>query len=267
MSAAAEAVDEALAHVVKLRTALLRANRPQIRTESEKLALKVLASDWFDRQSPAVRRLSSVRLDVADGLFTQMHDASARASSRKACVVGLRELRDELLSVRAQVVAAESVSAASSKATTSIPSFAKLVSNVEMQQILTRRWQEAERCLTAGASLAAIVMMGGLLEALFMARIEHLADKSPVFKAKAVPKDKNGSSLPQKEWTLNNYIEIAHELKWIGATAKSVGSVLRDYRNYIHPYKELTDGVALTGDDANMLWTVFVTLTDQLLRL
>jgi len=28
----------------------------------------------------------------------------------------------------------------------------------------------------------------------------------------------------------------------------------------------LTDGVALTPEDAAMLWTVFVTLTDQILR-
>lgn len=72
--------------------------------------------------------------------------------------------------------------------------------------------------------------------------------------------------MPQKEWTLHNYIEISHELGWIGETAKSVGVVLRDYRNYIHPYKELTSGAQFTNDDATFLWTVFVTLTDQILR-
>ena len=111
-----------------------------------------------------------------------------------------------------------------------------------------------------------MVMMGGLLEALLMARIERLADKKPVFTAKAAPKDKAGKTLPQKEWTLHNYIEICYELGWIGETAKGVSVVLRDYRNYIHPYKELTDGVTLTKDDAAMLWTVVVTLADQILR-
>ena len=31
----------------------------------------------------------------------------------------------------------------------------------------------------------------------------------------------------------------------------------------IHPYKELTEGVMLTSEDAAVLWTVFVTPTDQ----
>ena len=30
-----------------------------------------------------------------------------------------------------------------------------------------------------------------------------------------------------------------------------------------HPYKELTEGVMLTSEDAAVLWTVFVTPTDQ----
>jgi hypothetical protein len=71
-------------------------------------------------------------------------------------------------------------------------------------------------------------------------RRRQLANKAPVFTAKAAPRDKNKKTLAQKEWTLNDYIEIARELKWIGETAKSVGIVLRDYPNYIHPYKELT---------------------------
>ena len=54
-----------------------------------------------------------------------------------------------------------------------------------------------------------MVMMGGLLEALIMARIERLQDKQPVFRAKAAPKDKAGNTLKQKEWTLHNYIEIS----------------------------------------------------------
>jgi hypothetical protein len=239
--------------------------QPQVRTHAEKASLSALSNDWFNLYSRAIRKISSVRLEVPDRLFSQILEASERNPSRPSCLRTLQGLRDELISIRSQVVAAESVTSSSTQSTP-VPPFASVISNPAMQQILTRRWQEAERCLIAEAGLAAMVMMGGLLEALLMARIERLTDKKPVFTSKAAPKDKVGKTIPQKDWTLHNYIEIAHELGWIGETAKSVGGVLRDYRNYIHPYKELTDEVTLTTDDAAMLWTVVVTLTDQILR-
>jgi len=72
-----------------------------------------------------------------------------------------------------------------------------------MQQLLTNRWKECVGCLEHGLPLAATVMMGGLLEGLFLARIEELADKAPVFKANAAPRDRvTGQTLGLKDWVL-----------------------------------------------------------------
>ena len=90
-------------------------------------------------------------------------------------------------------------------------------------------------------------------------------DKAPAFKSAAAPKDKHGVTQPLKDWTLKNYIEVAHELGWIGKSAKDVGVVLRDYRNYIHPAKEFSHGITLSSSDTQMFWPVFVTLSKQLL--
>ena len=59
---------------------------------------------------------------------------------------------------------------------------------------------------------------------------------------------------------------IAHELKWITVAAKDVGVVLRDYRNYIHPQKELSHGVSLTTPDAVILWEIGKSISRQLLK-
>jgi hypothetical protein len=267
VSAASDAAGRAIQSVTQLRTAFRRVrNQRQVRALGEKRALAALSQEWYDRDRKPISKISSVRLDIADADFTQLLELSDRAPSRASCMDALQHLREELISIRSQVVAAESVAASSAQKIASLPEFDSVISNPAMRHILARRWQEIERCLSAGANLAAMVMMGGLLEALVMARIERLADKKPVFTAKAAPKDKVGKTLPQKDWTLHNYIEISHELGWIGETARSVGVVLRDYRNYIHPYKELSEGTTLTNDDAAMLWTVSVTLTDQILR-
>jgi hypothetical protein len=119
-----------------------------------------------------------------------------------------------------------------------------------MQEILKRRWLECTACIAANAPLAATVMMGGLLEGLLLARINRETNKAPIFTAVAAPRDKQNQTLPLKEWTLQHYIDVAHELTWLSATAKDIGVVLRDYRNYIHPHKELTHAISLQKNDA-----------------
>lgn len=99
-------------------------------------------------------------------------------------------------------------------------------------------------------------MMGGLLEGLLLAPIEGLADKSPVFIAVAAPRDRAGATLALKDWTLANYIDVAHELGWISETHKDVSEVLRGYRNYIHAHEEHRQKKTLLPADAAMLWEI-----------
>jgi hypothetical protein len=109
-------------------------------------------------------------------------------------------------------------------------------------------------------------MMGGLLEALFVSRANQLVDKSSLFRAKAAPIDaKTRKALDLRQWTLAPYIDVGHELKWISHSAKDVGAILRDYRNYVHPEKERAHGIVLTLDDARMLWEVTKSLSRELL--
>jgi hypothetical protein len=114
--------------------------------------------------------------------------------------------------------------------------------------------------------MAATVMMGGLLEGLLLARVNKEPDPRPVFTAAGAPRDKMGKTLALKDWTLRNFIDVAHELKWITVSARDVGVVLRDYRNYIHPQKELSHGIILEAGDASVLWEVAKSISRQLLR-
>jgi hypothetical protein len=108
-------------------------------------------------------------------------------------------------------------------------------------------------------------MMGGFLESLFLARINRERDQGPIFTSNAAPKDKTSHPRPLKEWGLADYIAVAHELGWISQAANDVSDVLRDYRNYIHPQKELSSQAALTPDDARMFWAVAKEMAARLL--
>jgi hypothetical protein len=109
-------------------------------------------------------------------------------------------------------------------------------------------------------------MMGGLLEALFVARANKMPDKKPLISAAGAPRDKTtGKVVPYPEWMLDSYIKVAKELTWITASAGDLADVLKEYRNFIHPAKELRYGVVLARNDSSVFWALTKALTEQLL--
>jgi hypothetical protein len=136
-----------------------------------------------------------------------------------------------------------------------------------MQAILENRWNECLKCISAEATLAATVMMGGLLEALFLAKINLLIDKTPVFTSPKAPQDpKTKATKTLKEWGLKDYIEVSEGLGWITLSAKGVSKVICDYRNYVHPYKELSHNVTLSVDDIHLFWDISKRLVKQIIK-
>jgi hypothetical protein len=178
----------------------------------------------------------------------------------------LKSIRKELVDVRNYTL---TVSQNNAERTTADepPKFDPLIADARMRDILTNRWLECCTCLTSGAPLAATVMMGGLLEALLLARINKEQNKTSIFTATTAPKDKStGKTLPLKDWTLRHFIDVTHELNWISQSAKDVGEVLRDYRNYVHPYKEFSHGVRLREDDASLFWEISKGIARQVIK-
>jgi hypothetical protein len=206
-------------------------------------------------------------LSAADAIYRDILAATNRKTSRTRYVDLLKTLKKSLCSLQADNAIELSGPIKHKASSDAPPSFATIAADAEMQLLLVNRWNECVSCVNYDLPLAATVMMGGILEALLIARINRLTDQSPVFKAKAAPKDKtSGAVLKLREWTLSNYIDVAHETGWISDTYKDVGAILRDYRNYIHPYKEYQHKKRLTPDDSKMLWEISKTIVRQILK-
>jgi len=108
-------------------------------------------------------------------------------------------------------------------------------------------------------------MMGGLLESLFVSKQKEIADKGVLIEASRAPQCK-GKKVPLQRWTLNDYIEVGNELGWIGDAAKRVSTVLRDYRNIIHPEIEHAHKASVELADARLMWSVTKSLILELLQ-
>jgi hypothetical protein len=258
-------VEQAIAEVESARRKITKAKSRQI-TQSDILDyLKSVAYSWFRSHRPPLDgRLPTTVLATVDGELQRVVEATTKASARTTYVSALSEARGALITLRSAALTAPSTTLATFDPP---PDFSPLASDVAMRNILIRRWEECQRCLRADAHLAATVMMGGFLEALFIAKANQLVDKGPLFRSKATPLDaKTKKPLPLSEWTLRPYIEVGQELGWISRSGKDVATVLRDYRNYVHPEKERAHGVTLNVHDSTMFWQVTKSLTQQLLE-
>jgi len=264
MSDAVANLDFAIQGVDRLNKVLKKeSNQNQVRSSDERTLAKASAQTWFKNYRPAV---ATVILDndilPIDKDFRTILESSERAGSRAKYFSTLKSLRQNLIRLRSDCIA----TAPGTIATVDRPpDFSPLISDHTMREILIERWSECVICLESGASLAATVMMGGLLEAILLARINREQNKAPIFQSKASPKNQSGKTKQLKEWTLSDYIRVVHELKWVSVSVRDVGEILRDYRNYIHPYKQLSHGVHLQPADAGLFWEVTKNITRQVI--
>ncbi|GLY33469.1 hypothetical protein [Kineosporia sp. NBRC 101731] len=110
---------------------------------------------------------------------------------------------------------------------------------------LNLRLQEARTCWDQGANLAAIIMLGSLLEGVLY--------------------DYARSHIPN--WdndTLHRLIELAGKNGWISRDVVDYAHVLRDHRNLIHPRKQQSDGHKPNGDTVRIAWNVVVAALNDL---
>lgn len=262
MASAAEAVDAAIEEATKARALVSRVRSKQVNGVDLIDSLKSTAYAWFNTHRPIVLATANLNVAKIDTAYGTVLTATARRAAKSTYLDALAAAKTALITLQSVILTPPATNENTDDA---VPDFAALVGSPEMRLVLARRWDECRKCVAAEAHLAAIVMMGGLLEALFVARANKLTDKRLLTNAKSAPKDKSGKTINYQDWMLDSYIKVGHELKWITDSARQVADVLKEFRNYVHPAKELRHGVSLALNDSTMFWKVTKALARQLL--
>lgn len=261
-----EAIDATINEAAVARKRVKKVNSNQVRGVDDIATLKATAQTWFYTHRPVVTAgAANLDLIAIDACFTIVLDATAKHATKATYLKALDDAKAALIAARTTALVSPAMGSASNSDDIA-PDFSSLAGNQQMRDILTRRWNECAKCVKAEAHLAAIVMMGGLLEALFVARANKMPDKTPLTSAKNAPKDKaTGKSTNYQDWMLDSYIKVGFELKWITESAKDLADNLKEYRNFVHPAKELRYGVTLGFNDSSIFWQVTKALARQLL--
>ncbi|UGQ11063.1 hypothetical protein LO772_30350 [Yinghuangia sp. ASG 101] len=119
-----------------------------------------------------------------------------------------------------------------------------LIKDQRMAGLLQHRLDEAHTCYANGAHVAAIIMLGSLLEGVLV----HVVGER---KASLLV----GTTRPDKV-SLEALIIMSHKEGWIGADVQRFCHELRRYRNFVHPRAEIREAHKPDRDTLDMCWPV-----------
>ena len=116
-------------------------------------------------------------------------------------------------------------------------SFSDKIFSPKLIEIISGRMAEINIAMANKMPLAAIFLMGSTLEGILLALANAYPEKFN--QSTSAPKDKENRTKPFSLWTLNNYIDVAFDLKILDLNVKKFSHELRDFRNYSHPNEQL----------------------------
>ncbi len=108
-----------------------------------------------------------------------------------------------------------------------------------LKPVLEARMKEMKACFKAESFLSVIFMAGSMLEGILLS----VAKQNPRLfnQSECAPKDKDGKAKMFHEWSLRDFITVAHDVGVIKQDVAKFSHVLRDFRNYIHPYQQISE--------------------------
>lgn len=120
-----------------------------------------------------------------------------------------------------------------------IPNIQRLPVDLAVSEIIQDRLKESQSCLSAGAYLSVIFQCGSVLEAVLLGAAQNAPQKFNL--SPASPK-RDGKVKSFQDWTLSEFINVAHDIGLLNPDVQKFSHGLRDFRNYIHPYQQMVSG-------------------------
>ena len=131
----------------------------------------------------------------------------------------------------------------------------KLDIDSSVNEILKNRLVEVEKCLKCESSLSVVILCGSVLEGILLGIA--LKNMKEFNQSPSSPKHKEtGKVLAFQDWTLSNMIDVAYSIGLLGLDVRKFSHSLRDFRNYIHPYEQMSSKFSPDIDTAKISWQV-----------
>jgi len=133
-----------------------------------------------------------------------------------------------------------------------------------ISDVLTSRFDEIQKCFRAKSWLSVIFMTGSTLEGLLLG---VALSKPQLFNSSnSSPKTKEGKVKQFHLWTLSNFIDVAAEIGLLKEDVKKFSHALRDFRNYIHPFEQMSSNFYPDERTAKICLQVFNAAIFQMIK-
>ncbi|WIY04260.1 hypothetical protein QRX60_10585 [Amycolatopsis mongoliensis] len=127
-----------------------------------------------------------------------------------------------------------------------------LINDTGAVEMLSRRVEETQVCEVGGAYTMAIIGIGSFVEGLLLT---VLTERDAEIKANGFADSEQRNQRGRHDRaTLQQLIDIAHAKDWIQLDAKAFAHNVRDFRNFIHPRKEMTEQPRFDADSVMLCW-------------
>lgn len=108
-----------------------------------------------------------------------------------------------------------------------------------VSEIIKIRLKEVENCINNESSLASILLIGSILEGILLGTA--LMHPQKYNQSQSAPKNKEDDRIKRfPEWSLSNLIDASFDIGILKQDVKKFSHVVRDFRNYIHPYEQMS---------------------------
>lgn len=132
------------------------------------------------------------------------------------------------------------------------------ISDPEMRGIIQRDLMECAISVVAKQDKLATIMCGSIVEALLMQRIIERGFLK--YDISAISGSKKASSYPVSEMGLNELLHVADKEKILNKNSYHLGHYIRDYRNIVHPAKEIRMKETVSHENVTTMWSVLCRL-------
>jgi hypothetical protein len=122
------------------------------------------------------------------------------------------------------------------------------VADSGLRKLLESDWREAQSVYHAGAWKSCVLLCGSILEGVLMDALSR-----DTVKANREYSRLRGRSAPTLDrWDLADLVETANELKIFPRGTVHLGHAVREFRNLVHPGRQLREHIQVTEDQSNI---------------
>lgn len=134
------------------------------------------------------------------------------------------------------------------------------IKNENIRCIILRDIKECAIAIATSQVKSATILTGSIIEALLYAVLKEKGMNSYYIKRKG-----NNVSINIEDMALNELLSVVEQEKLINYNSFHLSHYIRDYRNFIHPAKEIRSKDNITQENVLVIWSILKRLVDELL--